>query len=261
MHIKLQSLGYPKQLHHASTRLTQFWRLRLRSQLVPALTRVQIFPSQVYTPIRTQPGSPGMLLVSIHCPVSVHCLQLSSAPTPHSSPVSFDPLWLTRFIYVSKINPLVSSATFPYYERQSPNLLISWIVEEKYMGIKPRARTWRPVKEPRNRFPAVVPVRQPYLSYRPARLHRLAESIPRNRFLGSINVYKYGLRPLERDYRERPHAQPLCSSGKWAAHFISCPSTPSCLLYNLVILNRKNRQFGQKPKKLKISEKCQHREA
>jgi hypothetical protein len=37
-------------------------------------------------------------------------------------------------------------------------------------------------------------VRQPYLSYRPARLHRLAESMPRNRFLGSINVYKYGLR-------------------------------------------------------------------
>jgi hypothetical protein len=38
-----------------------------------------------------------------------------------------------------------------------------------------------------------VPVRQPYLPYRPARLHRLAESISPNRFLGSINVYKYGL--------------------------------------------------------------------
>jgi hypothetical protein len=37
------------------------------------------------------------------------------------------------------------------------------------------------------------PVRQPYLSYRPARRHRLPESIYRNRFLGSINVYKYGL--------------------------------------------------------------------
>jgi hypothetical protein len=31
------------------------------------------------------------------------------------------------------------------------------------------------------------------LSYRPARLHRLAEFIPWNRFLGSINVEKYGL--------------------------------------------------------------------
>jgi len=38
------------------------------------------------------------------------------------------------------------------------------------------------------------PVRQPYLAYWPARLHRLAESIPRNRFLGPFNVYKYGLR-------------------------------------------------------------------
>jgi hypothetical protein len=36
-------------------------------------------------------------------------------------------------------------------------------------------------------------VRQPYLSFRPDRLHRLAKSNPRNRFLGSINVYKYGL--------------------------------------------------------------------
>jgi hypothetical protein len=40
------------------------------------------------------------------------------------------------------------------------------------------------------------PVRQPYLSYRPARLHRLAESMPRSRFLGFINVYKYGLSTL-----------------------------------------------------------------
>ncbi len=31
------------------------------------------------------------------------------------------------------------------------------------------------------------------LSYRPARLHRLAQFIPWNRFLGSRNVYKYGL--------------------------------------------------------------------
>ncbi len=39
------------------------------------------------------------------------------------------------------------------------------------------------------------PLRQPYLSYRPAiyGLHRLAESVPRNRFLGSISDYKYGL--------------------------------------------------------------------
>jgi hypothetical protein len=33
-----------------------------------------------------------------------------------------------------------------------------------------------------------------WLSYRPARLHSLLEFIPWNRFLGSINVKKYGLR-------------------------------------------------------------------
>ncbi len=49
------------------------------------------------------------------------------------------------------------------------------------------------LKEPRNRSQPGGPVHQPCLSYRPTRLHSLAESIPRNRFLGSINVYKYGL--------------------------------------------------------------------
>ncbi len=38
------------------------------------------------------------------------------------------------------------------------------------------------------------PVRQHSLTYQPARLHRPAESIPWNRFLGSLNIYKYGLR-------------------------------------------------------------------
>ncbi len=56
-----------------------------------------------------------------------------------------------------------------------------------------RARICRPFKEPRNRFPAWRVGTQPYLSYRPARLHRLEKSIPRNRFLDSIIVYKYGL--------------------------------------------------------------------
>jgi hypothetical protein len=37
------------------------------------------------------------------------------------------------------------------------------------------------------------PVRQHYLTYRPARLHRLAKLISWNRFLGSLDVYKFGL--------------------------------------------------------------------
>jgi hypothetical protein len=37
------------------------------------------------------------------------------------------------------------------------------------------------------------------MTYRSARLHRLAESIPWNRFLGFLNVHKYGLRALPAD--------------------------------------------------------------
>ncbi len=37
------------------------------------------------------------------------------------------------------------------------------------------------------------PVRQPYLLYRPAKLHRPTDSISRNQFPGSLNVYKYWL--------------------------------------------------------------------
>jgi hypothetical protein len=36
------------------------------------------------------------------------------------------------------------------------------------------------------------PVRQPYLTYRPARLHNLAESFPCNRFLGSCKRLQFG---------------------------------------------------------------------
>ncbi len=38
------------------------------------------------------------------------------------------------------------------------------------------------------------PGKHPFLTCRPARLYRLAESIPWNRFLGSLNVYKFGLK-------------------------------------------------------------------
>ncbi len=56
-----------------------------------------------------------------------------------------------------------------------------------------RARICRSFKETRHRFSAWRAGTKPYLSYWPARLNRLAKSIPRYRFLGSINVYKYGL--------------------------------------------------------------------
>jgi hypothetical protein len=37
------------------------------------------------------------------------------------------------------------------------------------------------------------PALQPYSTYRPVRLHRLTESMPWNRLLGFLNIYKFGL--------------------------------------------------------------------
>jgi hypothetical protein len=53
------------------------------------------------------------------------------------------------------------------------------------------------------------------LSYRPARLHRLAEFIPWNRFLGSINVLKYGLTGCAGAGPSRPGVQQAgCHDGQ-----------------------------------------------
>ncbi len=57
-----------------------------------------------------------------------------------------------------------------------------------------RACICKPFKEPGIDSQPGGPEQQPYLLYRLARLHRLTELIPRNQFLGSFNVYKYGLR-------------------------------------------------------------------
>ncbi len=71
-------------------------------------------------------------------------------------------------------------------------------------------------KEPRNRFPACRagydnPI---YLSHRPDRLHRLAESNPRNRFLVSLYVYKYGLWfTFKKSIVEKAHA--FCCRLHW----------------------------------------------
>jgi hypothetical protein len=59
--------------------------------------------------------------------------------------------------------------------------------------LRARARICKPFMSPGINSQSGGPVRQAYLTYRPARLLRMAESIPWNRFLGSLNVYKYGL--------------------------------------------------------------------
>jgi hypothetical protein len=74
-------------------------------------------------------------------------------------------------------------------EQLQPNPVIGHWLEPQYT---------EPVFVNLSRSPGIEyqpggPVPQPCLSYRPARLHRLAELIPRIRFLGSLNVHKYGL--------------------------------------------------------------------
>jgi hypothetical protein len=55
------------------------------------------------------------------------------------------------------------------------------------------------------------------LSYRPARLHSLAELVPWNRFLGSWKVYKFGLSPLTPNarYSNTSSATTLLKSRDW----------------------------------------------
>jgi hypothetical protein len=53
-----------------------------------------------------------------------------------------------------------------------------------------RDRICNPFKEPGIDSQPGRPVRKPYLLYWLARIQRLAELIPQNRFLGSLNFYK-----------------------------------------------------------------------
>ncbi len=71
---------------------------------------------------------------------------------------------------------------------------LSWEYVRRGNSAGIRARICRSFKETRYRFSSWRAGTKSYLSYWPAKLHRLAKSIPRNRFPGSINIYKYGLR-------------------------------------------------------------------
>jgi hypothetical protein len=64
-----------------------------------------------------------------------------------------------------------------------------WIVGIDTLLLGYRDGIFKLLRSPGTDSQPGMPVRQPYLSYWPARLHRLAD-----RFLGSMNVYKYGLR-------------------------------------------------------------------
>ncbi len=86
-----------------------------------------------------------------------------------------------------------------------------WFTKETW------ARICRSFKEIRYRFSAWRAGTKPYLSYWPAKLHRLAKSIPRNRFPGSINIYKYGLWSRKSRVRLPDRAGQPCHNVLYAA--------------------------------------------
>jgi hypothetical protein len=94
---------------------------------------------------------------------------------------------LGKKVAIKIVNKEKLSESVLQKEQQSfPNQIS--VTNEPYRGMPgSRARTciFKLFKEPRNRFPAWRAVRHPYLTYRPAMLHRLAKSILWNRFLRS----------------------------------------------------------------------------
>jgi hypothetical protein len=103
--------------------------------------------------------------------------------------------------------------------------------QNRFQGIdsaslcRARARICRSFMETRYRFSAWRAGTKPYLSYWPARLHRLAKSIPRNRFLGSINFYKYGF-CICKHFKEPGNRFPAWRAGTTTLFFVpACQAT------------------------------------
>ncbi len=79
------------------------------------------------------------------------------------------------------------------------------------------------------------PVRHPYLTYRTARLHRLAESIPWNRYLGSFNYSKFRLWTLQHLCTVSSHSHVLYKN----TSTVQCQYTVHVLRYKWTELRRK----------------------
>ncbi len=95
--------------------------------------------------------------------------------------------------YLAGESPVSSSVWARIFKLLRSQESISRNQFRQHLAWRDRTGICRPFKDPRNGFPAWRMVQQPYLSYRPARLHKLVESIPRKWFLSSIYVYKNGL--------------------------------------------------------------------
>jgi hypothetical protein len=110
----------------------------------------------------------------------LNCQTLIQSAPPPSEPVFVDLLWRPVPEFID-----------PRIRENKPNTLVFSHCKRAFWACF--HENWVCNFGHRYRLSAWPAGTKPYLSYWPARLHRLAKSIPRNRFLGSINVYKYGL--------------------------------------------------------------------
>jgi hypothetical protein len=96
----------------------------------------------------------------------------------------------TEPVFVDLLRGPVPEIIDPVFSKTSPKRSFSMTEQERFGLVFTKTRVYK--FGHRYRFSAWRAGTKPYLSYWPARLHRLAKSIPRNRCLGSINFYKYG---------------------------------------------------------------------
>jgi hypothetical protein len=94
-------------------------------------------------------------------------------------------------VFLDLVRSPVPEFIDPVFTKTSPKRSFSVIQNERFGLVF--AKTGSIISGTGIDFQPGGPERQPYLSYRLARLHRLGESIPRNSISGLINVYKYGL--------------------------------------------------------------------
>ncbi len=170
----------------------------------------------------------------------------SSYMTLHPIPSEFPNIW--GFFFISA---LMRKICFLFLSVCESNNLSGNIVSKSSL-IGPTIKfTWaricKPFRGPGIDSQAVGPVRSPYLTYRPARLNRPTDSILWNRFLGSLNVYKFG---LWKDTDLRSISFLSCMSWRLMFLFLSLSSTET-----LGLADRLRLLLGPEPMLLQIINK------
>jgi hypothetical protein len=147
-----------------------------------------------------------------------HCISLTYA-APSWAPLH--PIWAKlhskSYAAPSELSCTLLSSAAPFWAVLHPTEL--HLTQNEQRGTlkknfpRPSQLSWaricKHLLEPRNRFPAWGPMRQPYLTYRPARLHRLAESIPGLHNTNSLKIRTQILTAILLIRRENPAKIPV----------------------------------------------------